>query len=449
MQSITLMILLMSQVAAPAAYDPCIGQLPEIVVTAPRYENEDDAWAGLMPEAVVTAPKFTEASDAVPQPEARYATYEATENIPVNAAYHRTTAPMRDDGLVLPSVPGMLYGETAEQFKLKLAGFTVNGNYHIVEGDTIDDEVTVTGGNATIDGVIRDDLVVMGGMVFINGQVDGDVVVFGGNLDIVGTIRGDAAVFGGNITNGGTIEGDLAVIGGTVMLDSASVVAGDVNLVGGTVERHEYAEVLGEIESIEIEPLERLLPRVGRVFRFPHAFPGRFGIFPRLFLISALIVVFLLDLLVLVIFPGTVDQIAAKLQRNVWASVGCGVGIEVLYIPLILLFAISIIGIPLIPVFGLAVLIATRFGAAALALVIADRVCSAFKWNISNRVALFALGWATVMIIPFIAFLIGKPLSILGWIIVYVATTIGIGAVIWALIKKENKTSTETKPVKK
>lgn len=35
-----------------------MGCMPEIVVTAPRYANEDDAWSGLMPEIVTTAPRY-------------------------------------------------------------------------------------------------------------------------------------------------------------------------------------------------------------------------------------------------------------------------------------------------------------------------------------------------------------------------------------------------------
>lgn len=35
-----------------------IGLMPEIVVTAPQYEYQDDAWSGLMPEVIVTAPRI-------------------------------------------------------------------------------------------------------------------------------------------------------------------------------------------------------------------------------------------------------------------------------------------------------------------------------------------------------------------------------------------------------
>jgi len=37
-----------------------IGNLPEIVITAPRYEGEDIAYSGMLPEILVTAPRGPE-----------------------------------------------------------------------------------------------------------------------------------------------------------------------------------------------------------------------------------------------------------------------------------------------------------------------------------------------------------------------------------------------------
>lgn len=36
------------------------GMMPEIVISAPRFEGEDVAYSGMMPEIVVTAPRFAE-----------------------------------------------------------------------------------------------------------------------------------------------------------------------------------------------------------------------------------------------------------------------------------------------------------------------------------------------------------------------------------------------------
>jgi hypothetical protein len=314
-------------------------------------------------------------------------------------------------------------------------GMTMSGDYHVVETDTIDEDVTVSGGNAKIDGVINGDLAVMGGMVTVNGQVEGDIAVFGGNLDIIGSIHRDAAVFGGNVTNRGNIEGDLAVIGGTVVLDSGSVIAGDILMVGGTVDRDDYAEVLGEIESIEIEALEEILPRISRVFRFPHKLPG-YRLFPRLAFIGMLVVLYMFNVLIIAIFPYAIDKVSNRIKLNVWASLGLGLAIEILFVPILLLLTVSIIGIPLAILLPMALLIGTLFGFSALSLVIGERISKGFGWNVTNRIGLFSLGWITIMLIPLIVGLIGPPVTALGWIIVYVAMTIAAGGVLFTFIKR-------------
>lgn len=61
MQVFMTTIFILAQVAGvvPAASaSEHIGQIGEIVVTAPRYEYEDDAWAGLMETVIVTASRY-------------------------------------------------------------------------------------------------------------------------------------------------------------------------------------------------------------------------------------------------------------------------------------------------------------------------------------------------------------------------------------------------------
>ena len=57
-----LAILISSSIAVPAertAYTipSSIGQLPEMVVTAERFEEEDEGWIGMLDTVVVTAPR--------------------------------------------------------------------------------------------------------------------------------------------------------------------------------------------------------------------------------------------------------------------------------------------------------------------------------------------------------------------------------------------------------
>ena len=431
-----------------------VALLEEILVTAPRYEHEDVAWCGMMDEVVATAPRYTEVEiahmETMPEVVVTAPRQELLSISEDHSAFNSTTRDAQpvytlhdlwQEFSLLPqlahsqTIPDFDLDELDIDFKVK-EGTNVAGDFTLPAGDTIHDDVTVTGGSATIDGVVIGDVAVMGGEVMINGNVLGDVAVMGGNCDLAGTVDGDGAIFGGNLRHTGTITGDIFVVGGTITLDSAAVVSGDISMIGGAIDKHDAAIVEGEVTSIEAEAIHKLLPRISRIFRFPGHLPGA-GVFPRLFFISMLIVIFIVTLLVMLIFPGTVAKIVAALYNNVWAAAGLGLALEVLYVPLIILFAISVVGIPLIPVFALAVFLAVIFGTAALSYVIGERVIQSFKWNITNKVGIFCIGWLTAMILPIVVFLIGPPIFILGFFIVYVIVTIGIGAVIWTFVRKK------------
>jgi cytoskeletal protein CcmA (bactofilin family) len=444
MQGFITTILLLSQLTNPVLSED-VGLMPEIVCTAPRYAYEDDAWSGLMPEVVCTAPRYEYEDTAWAGLVQEIVVVAEKPGDGDNAALTPRYADYHSDQglsftLDLTPESQIPFLFAAQDIELIPVAQTFSGDYNLPAGDTIDEDVTVTGGNAEIDGVVDGDFTVMGGEVEVNGMIDGDVAVMGGNLDIMGTITGDAAVFGGHVDNKGVMEGDLFVVGGTVALDSGSVIEGNISMVGGTVDRHEYATVHGEIESVEMEALQKILPRIGRAFRFPRMIPGG-EVFPRIILIAMLVVVYVFNLLILLIFPKAIDRIAEKIQQNVWASVGFGLGLEIIFVPLIVFFAVSIIGIPLIALLPLALILGILFGFSALSYIFGERVATGFNWKIESRVGLFSLGWIAIMIIPIVVILIGPPIFALGVFILYVAATIGVGGVIYALIKRKKKES--------
>jgi cytoskeletal protein CcmA (bactofilin family) len=451
MQSLVLVIYLLTQAYSPSVSSDMLndtGMMPEVIVTAPRYEGGDIAYSGMMPEVIVTAPRY-EGEDIAYSGMMPEIMVVADRRI--NQTTYKNDQIEREHmySLVSTTAPVVVVDKSGDDIdvNVKFAGLTFNGDYELPEGDTIREDVTVTDGNATIAGVICADLAVMGGAVDISGMVCGDVAVFGGNLDIQGSVAGDAAVFGGYVHNRGTIEGDIFVVGGTISLDSGSVVNGDISMVGGSVDRDTNAVVLGKIESVEIDVLEKLLPRIsriGRAFDWTKKLPGG-GTLSGFIGIAILLVIYILNLLVLLIFPKPMDRIIEKVQRNVWASVGFGLGIQILFIPLIVLFAVSVIGIPLIPLFVLAINVAVLFGFSALSLTIGDKIIKGFNWQIQSRVGTFSVGWITLMLILILGFifrifgLVLPPIFVLGGIIIYVAATIGIGGVIYALVKREGK----------
>ncbi|MGB9720676.1 MAG: hypothetical protein ACPL28_04240 [bacterium] len=333
----------------------------------------------------------------------------------------------------------------AEQahYQTELCAHTFAGDFYLKATDTLKEDVSVSGGNAVIDGFIDGDLAVMGGSVKINGTVDGDVAVFGGEIENSGKITGDAAVAGGSVKNIGTIKGDIAVAGGTVDLDSGSVVEGDIAIVGGSVERSDYAEVQGKITALDIGKLDRVMPRIRPLLKWQRESSPFKQIFWGITGIASILVMYLLNLLCLVIFPAAMEKIGSKIRKNIWIAIAIGIGIEILFVPLIILFAISIIGIPVIPAFVLAIFIAIIFGISAFSLVLGERICLGLKWQVTNKIALFTIGWVALMVILMIGAILkqsgflGVLVWILGIVILYAGATIGIGGVGYALAKRK------------
>jgi len=159
-----------------------IGQMSEVVVTAPRYEYEDEAWAGLMPETVAAAPRYEHEDAAwsglMPETVAT-APRHSNERMPnaimadILGDIGQTLSAMRIDNdrtndqtntcyecVEVIRVPSQRFNMRGMEFIP--IGMTFSGDYHVLETDTIDEDVTVSGGNARIDGVIDGDLAVMG-----------------------------------------------------------------------------------------------------------------------------------------------------------------------------------------------------------------------------------------------------------------------------------------------
>jgi len=346
--------------------------------------------------------------------------------------------------ILLLSIVAILFAGSTE-YKTEPCTHTFAGDFYLKSEDTLKEDVSINGGNATIEGVIDGDLTVMGGSVKINGVIDGDVAVFGGEIENYGTITGDAAVAGGSIKNIGRIDGDIAVAGGTVELDSGSVVDGDIAIVGGSVDRSDYAAVQGKITTLDIGKLNKIMPRIGPFFRWNRRPSPLRQAFVGFASIAFIIVMYLLNLLALLIFPNAMEKISNKIKKNIWIAIAIGVGTEILFVPLIILFAVSIIGIPIIPAFVLAIFIAVIFGNSAFSLVLGEKVAQGLNWQIKNKIGIFTIGWLAIMIVLILGvFLkeigfVGIVIWILGIVILYVASTIGLGSVIYALVKKENQ----------
>ncbi|UCF71672.1 MAG: hypothetical protein JSW49_05215 [candidate division WOR-3 bacterium] len=76
------------------------GLMPEVVVTAPRFENEDDAWSGLMSEVTVTASGY--ASEDVDS------SFAMSESRPQDSSVHQQPFNIDDNVIIILSILGLI-----------------------------------------------------------------------------------------------------------------------------------------------------------------------------------------------------------------------------------------------------------------------------------------------------------------------------------------------------
>jgi len=421
-----------------------IVMMPEILVTAPRYKSND---IGMMPTVEIKAPRLA------PSTEIAMATKNEINDI---------SQPVYDD-VVLESP--ISYKQFRKQLyeiadepnnfypRFIVAKVKVNiehdkkrvGKLIIEQGDTVREDLEFSGSNGQIKGVLDGDLAVVGGAMEITktGGIIGDVAVLGGSLNNSGLIRNDIAILGGNFNNQGVVDGDIFVAGGNVKLDSGSSVNGSISIVGGSLERDTNAIVKGEIKSVEIKVLSKTLPKLGSMLKLSRGLPKSFTVATNalaiLFIVGGF---FVLTLLVILIFPKPVEKVAEKTQINIWIPIAIGFGIQLLIVPLIVLLAVSIIGITVIPLFLLAIVACLLIGFTSIYYLIGLRIKPTTDGK-QGIIGKFVLGFIVIMAIPILGALIrtfspiGGLFSVIGAVIIYVVATIGLGAAFYTLVTRK------------
>jgi len=417
--------------------------MPEITVTAQRPTTDIIT----MPDIVVTAKRPTPPTEITMATDKPAVYIKQTQNSPtlnrlisLKELKHIAVEIKNSKNLSEPEI-------VKAAVKVKVERYTKRQGKLIIEkADTVKEDIKFSGGTAIIDGVLDGDFSVMGGNVELNGLVDGDVALFGGSMNIAGKIKGDAAIMGGNVVNKGTVDGDLLVAGGSIKLDSGSVVTGDIAIIGGTIAKDTNATVKGNIKSVSSKLFNKAFPKFPGLMRWTEGLPGMLTQSAKA--LVALIVLggfFVLALLVMLIFPKPVETIALKTQNNIWVPIAIGFGLQLLFVPLIILLGVSIVGIPIIPLFVLAVFACLMLGLTSVYYLIGTRIRPATDQPKQGMIAKFALGFIVIMALPILGVLIriispiGGLFSVLGFVVIYVVATIGLGAAFYTLVTRKKQ----------
>jgi cytoskeletal protein CcmA (bactofilin family) len=105
----------------------------------------------------------------------------------------------------------------------------------VAREETIDGDLYILAGTATMEGTVEGDVVAMGGQVQVNGTVTGDVLAAGGTVAVAGTVEGDVRAAGGQVELSGAVGEDAVITGGQTRLLGGGTVDGDLIVAGGQV----------------------------------------------------------------------------------------------------------------------------------------------------------------------------------------------------------------------
>ncbi|MCP4679817.1 MAG: hypothetical protein GY854_30865 [Deltaproteobacteria bacterium] len=238
---------------------------------------------------------------------------------------------------------------------------------------------------------------------------------------------GDAVVVGGSLTVAGRVLGDAVGVGGSVTIEPSAYVQGDAVSVGGTLNVSPDATVQGEQVGVGIPiPLVGLL-KEGKDFNWSTSFPailsgvaGTFAAFTIIGVLLRSVLIFVLALVIVALMPKRVERVRDYLTSCPGYSMLGGGAIMLLFVPLIIILAITLIGIPLIPVVIIAMAVMVVVGLTALLIWFGYKI-PLFKQN-KTQLGALAIGIVVFMVINLIPFL--------GQVVITLAAFTAAGAVL-------------------
>lgn len=298
----------------------------------------------------------------------------------------------------------------------------------IKEGDVVDEDVQVYGGNLVIEegAVVNGDVVVFGGHAEIGGEIDGDVAIFGGTVDLTGVVDGELVIFGGNldVSDDADVLGECALLGGSVSGDGQA----NINCAA-------FGEdfPFGVYGSMGIPPTSPPRFTPSPVYQF---FSGVGEVTGRSLILG------LLALIVAALIPGQLNQVSEVIVRKPVASGTVGIltamagpfAIAILAVVstfLIILCGLGLLGYPIVLIVSVALAFGLLMGWIAVGTLLGKQLASAMKLKNRSLPVVAVLGTVVLTLLTSVLselhFLLG------GWLWTIAAVVIGcagLGAVV-------------------
>lgn len=284
----------------------------------------------------------------------------------------------------------------------------------------------------------------------------GDVVRIGGGVTIPKNerVQGDVVSLFGPADIDGEVTRDVTVVMGPLSLGPNAVIGGNVAIVGGQLSRAPGATVSGKIDEVGIGDRGSRLGSVfggrgrfrDRLDRMPNRFESVGRRFGRLaFTVARIVLLVLLGLVAVAVGRTLIERTGERAAISPVRAGLVGLLAEILFVPslvaVVVVLAVSIVGIPfllLVPFAIAAAMLLMLVGFAGAAHYVGERV--AHRVGLGSHGAFLSLTIGVVTIAGLTLFarivglaggrLIGIPFAAAGYVVEYLAWTIGFGALI-------------------
>ena len=278
-----------------------------------------------------------------------------------------------------------------------------------------------------------------------------DVVRIGGGpitVDENERVDGDVVAIGGHVTVNGEVTGDVVAVGGGATLGPHAIVRGEVTTVGGPLKRDPQAQVFGKVNEVGIGGNVRGLPSNMNI---PNLIFGSIASrVTRLVTTLVRVLMFILfALIVTAVAHRPVQQVAARILAEPVRMGLMGLLAEILFVPVlcvtIVALVISIIGIPLLILVPFAIVllgVVMLVGYTAAAHLAGGWALERIGRTERNPYLVVAIGIVVIAGVTLLGRLfalalggLGAPLYFVGYLIEYLAWTVGFGAAIQTWIQ--------------
>jgi hypothetical protein len=288
-----------------------------------------------------------------------------------------------------------------------------------------------------------DDVVIGNSYTLQSGQtLNNDLVVLGGNVNLMSgsTVIGNVFILGGTAQANGTISGNLVMLGGTLNLGPTFVLNGNLTTAGGTVNKDPSAKINGQIYTNE-NGSSFVFPNGIQIPTFTPSFnPWMDAGLKVLGYFVGLILWTLVAMVAGMFLSVPLTRSSQTIKTQPWLSGGLGLLTAVVAPIVLVLLAITICLSPIALVGAIILVVAWAYGLIAMGLEVGKRISTAVKheWHPAIEA-----GVGTLVLMAILNGL-SSFIPCIGWIPLFLAGIVGVGAVLLTQFGRKNYPQTIT-----